>query len=244
MGELTNQPDFPIDFMRPTRIRFVNVGNAIDGGVNGVGEAISIETSGGGMMTATLENMVLEGPDERFEVLSWLGSRLNGGFRNIVVPLVNDKVGPFPIIGGAVRPIIKGIPHSDGSLFTDGSGYSQSTVYGQLTAAAGLNAGVINVRVFGAARKVFRWSDWFSIYHETKGWRIYRSWELISQTDEENPVSQIAISPPLREPVTSGTRIELARPRCIMKLAKGQTVPFEYSGYYSSRPSISFVEAF
>lgn len=244
MGDLTNQPDFPVDFLRPTRIMFDNVGNAVDGGVNGVGEAISLETSGGGMMTAMMENMMLEGPDERYEVLSWLGSRLNGGFRNIVVPLVNDKVGPFPVINGGMRPIVRGITHSDGSLFSDGSGYSQSTVYGEATANAAVNAGIISLRVYGAARKVFRWSDWFSIMHPTKGWRIYRSWELIEQSGGENPVSRIAISPPLREAIKVGDRIELARPRCVMKLARGQTVPWGYSGFYSSRPSVSFVEAF
>lgn len=242
MGELTNQPDFPIDFMRPTRISFDLVGNAVDGGVNGVGEASSIETSGGGMWMASIENMMLEGPDERFEVLSWLGARLNGGFRNIVVPLVNDKIGAFPVIGGAVRPIIKGIPHSDGSLFTDGSGYSQATVYGEVVAMD--STGILRVRVYGGARKVFRWSDFFSIYHETKGWRLYRSWELLDQTEEENPVSRIAISPPLRETVPIGTRIELARPRSVMKLQRGQTVPWSYQGFYSSRPTLSVVEAF
>lgn len=244
MGELTNQPEFPVDFMRPTRIRFDNAGSAIDGGMNGVGEAISMGTSGGGMITATYEGMMLQGPDERFEVLSWLGARLNGGFRNIVVPLVNDKVGPFPVINGAARPIIKGIPHSDGSLFSDQSGYSQATVWGEITEAAALRAGILTMRVYGASRTVFRWSDWFSIYHLKKGWRVYRSWDLIDKTDEENPVYRIAIAPPLREAVTVGTRVEFARPRCVMKLQYGQTIPWEYEGWYSSRPTVSFVEAF
>lgn len=244
MAVYTNQPDFPVDFLRPTRAIFDNPGSAMDGGVNGQGEGISIETSGGGIITAVYENMVLEGPDERHEIINWLGARLNGSHRFINVPFVTDKIGPFPVINGAARPIITGIPHSDGSLFSDGAGYSQASVYGEMTAGAALNAGVLSVRVYGAARRVFRWSEWFSIYHPNKGWRIYRSWELIDQTDGANPVSQIAISPPLREAVTAGTRIELARPRCVMKLSRGQTLPWDYSGYYSSRPTVSFTEAF
>lgn len=286
MGALTSQPDFPIDFLRPTRISFDTVGNEVDGGVNGVGESTSIETSGGGMWTAMIEGMVLEGPDERYEVISWLGARLNGGFRNIVVPLVNDKIGAFPIIGGSPRPIIKKIRHApplkpitaeiswtsafgveellnwdsdlgvqslewdngtdtpiaDGALFSDSSGYSQATVYGEVVAME--STGVLRVRVYGGARKVFRWSDFFSIHHPNKGWRLYRSWELLDQTVEENPISRIAIQPPLREAVSVGDRIELARPRCVMKLARGQTVPWAYSGWYSSRPTVNFVEAF
>ena len=33
MGALIGQPDFPIDFLRPTRISFDTVGNEVDGGV-------------------------------------------------------------------------------------------------------------------------------------------------------------------------------------------------------------------
>lgn len=243
MAVYTNQPDFPVDFLRPTRAIFDNPGSAVDGGVNGVGESISIETSGGGIITATYENMVLEGPDERHEVINWLGARLNGSFRFINVSIVNDKIGPFPVIQGTPRPIIKGIPHSDGSLFSDGAGYSQATAYAEITGSAAVNAGIISMRVFGASRPL-RWSDWFSIYHPTKGWRAYRYWEVQDKTDEENPVYRLAISPPLREAVNTGDRVELARPRCVMRLARGTTVPFEYSGWYSSRPTISFVEAF
>ncbi|MBY5465291.1 hypothetical protein [Rhizobium leguminosarum] len=244
MAVYINQPMFPVDFLRPKQARFDNPGSGFDGGVNGVGEPISVETSGGGIVTCTYSEMVLEGPDERFEVLNWLGARLNGGFRFINVPVVNDKIGPFPVIRGTRRPIITGIPHSDGSLFSDGSGYSQATVYGEVTEDAALNAGILSMRVYGASRGVFRWSDFFSIYHPTKGWRVYRSWELIDKTDEENPVYRLALAPPLREAVTAGTRVELARPRCVMKLPKGVTIPWEYSGWYSSRPTVQFTEAF
>ncbi len=244
MAIYINQPMFPVDFLRPTRASFDNVGSGFEGGVNGLGESISVETSGGGIITASYQGMVLEGPDERHEVLNWLGARLNGGFRFINVPIVNDKIGMFPTIRGTQRPIITGIPHSDGSFFSDGSGYSQATVWGELTEDVALNAGIISVRVYGASRQAFRWSDWFSIYHDVKGWRAYRSWKLISQTEEENPVSRIAISPPLRQATPAGTRVELARPTCVMKLSKGQTVPWEFDGWYHARPNISFTEAF
>nr|WP_234841727.1 hypothetical protein [Sinorhizobium meliloti] len=72
------------------------------------------------------------------------------------------------------------------------------------------------MRVYSAARPL-RWSDWFSIYHPTKGWRAYRYWEVISKPDDANPVYTHAIAPPLREAVAAGTRVELARPMCCMK---------------------------
>ncbi len=244
MAVYINQPTVPIMYLRPTRASFDNPGSAIDGGVNGLGESTSIKTSGGGIVTATYERCVLQADDtERHEVINWLGARGNGGYRFFNVPIVNDLIGPFPVINGKKRPIIRGIPHSDGSFFSDGSGYSQATVYGEITEAAGLGAGILKMRVYGAARPL-RWSDWFSIYHPTKGWRAYRYWEVISKTNGTNPLYTLAIAPPLREAVTAGTRVELARPMCVMKFPRGFTLPWDYEGWYQSRPTLQFTEAF
>lgn len=120
MAICTGQPAVPIMYLRPTRASFDNPESALDGGVNGLGEAISIETSGGGIVTATYEECVLLGDDtERHEIINWLGARGNGGYRFFNVPILNDGIGPFLFIDGKRRPIIKGIPHSDGSFFCD-----------------------------------------------------------------------------------------------------------------------------
>jgi hypothetical protein len=242
MAGYTGQPTVPIQYLRPTRASFDVVGSAMDGGRNGLGQSISIEMAGGGLVTATYERCVLQGDDmERHEVINWLGARGNGSFRFFNVPIINDGIGPFPVINGKRRPIIGGIPHSDGSLFSDDSGYSQATVYGEITEV--VHSGIIKMRAFGLARPL-RWSDWFSIYHPTKGWRAYRYWDVISKTDEANPVYTLAMAPPLREAVTVGTRVELARPMCVMKFPAGFTLPWDYEAWYQSRPSLQFVEAF
>eukprot|EP00913_Durusdinium_trenchii_P008088 g7585.t1 len=187
--------------------------------------AITIDFSGGGVVTATYERCMIEADDtERHEVINWMGAYGNGGYRFFTVPIINDGIGPFPVINGRRRPIIKGIPHSDGSLFTDGSGYSQATVYGEITEAANVGAGIIRMRIYGAARDL-RWSDWFSIYHPTKGWRAYRYWEVIDKTDEANPVYTLGIAPPLREAIIVGTRA--ARLRDERFYQQGYDLPFQ-----------------
>lgn len=242
MAGYTGQPTVPIQYLRPTRASFDVVGSAMEGGRNGLGQSISIEMSGGGMVTATYERCVLQGDDmERHEVINWLGARGNGSFRFFNVPIINDGIGPFPVINGKRRPIISGIPHSDGSLFSDDSGYSQATVYGEITEV--VHSGIIKMRAYGLARPL-RWSDWLSIYHPNKGWRAYRYWDVISKTDEANPVYTLAMAPPLREAVTVGTRVELARPMCVMRFPAGFSLPWDYENWYSSRPTLSFVEAF
>lgn len=244
MGSFINQPTVPIMYLRPTKAYFDVVGAGISGGTNSFSEDITIETAGGGRVICNYERCVLQADDtERHEVINWLGARMNGGFRFANVSIINDGIGPFPIINGKRRPIIDHIPHSDGSLFSDTSGYSQATVYAVITANAVVGAGVIQMQVFGATRPL-RWSDWFSIYHPTKGWRAYRYWEVQSVSSDENPIYTLAISPALREAITVGTRVELARPTCVMKFPKGFTLPWEYEANYQSRPTLNFTEAF
>ena len=244
MATYVNVPTVPIRYLRPQRATFDVVGSSLDGGVNGLREAISIGTSGGGRLICTYGQCWLDGQDtERHEVINWLGARGNGGSRFFNVPIINDEIGPFPIVDGRRQPVISGISHSDGSLFTDGAGYSQGTVFGELTADAAVGAGVIAMRVYGAAR-FLRWSDWFSIYHPTKGWRAYRHWEVIHRTDEASPVYTLAIGPALREAAPAGQRVEFAEPKCVMKFPQGFTLPLEYESWYRSRPTIQFAEAF
>jgi hypothetical protein len=253
MAQYINNPTVPVLYLRPKRAAFDVIGNSIDGGVNGTGQSISMEMSGGGRVTAVYEQCVLQGDDtERHEVINWLGARGNGGFRFFNVPIINDGIGPFPIIRGKRRPIIDGIPHSDGSLFSDTSGYSQATVWGKMTADAALGAGQLSMRVYGAARPL-RWSDWFSISHPTKGWRTYRYWEsqkigegveTVSGADVAYVDYLLGIAPSLREAAVTDTRVELARPMCVMKFAQGFTLPWDYEAWYQSRPTLQFVEAF
>ncbi|RVG73041.1 hypothetical protein CN223_26790 [Sinorhizobium meliloti] len=242
MAVYTNQPTLEANFLAPVKTIYDVTGSSIDGGRNGVGEGQTIEMSGGGIVTATYEDCKIKNP-EHYEYVNWLGARLNGGFRFINVPIITDWFGPFPKVGGIPSPTVKDIPHSDGSYFSDGAGYSQATVYGEITEAAVLNAGIIKMRVYGLNRPL-RWSDWFSIYHTTKGWRAYRYWQVISKTSEENPVYTLAIAPPLREAVAVGTRVEFARPRFVAKFKSDFTLPSVVEAFFVTQQSIQFVEAF
>jgi len=237
-----NVPTLAADFLGPASVSVDVLGSSISGGRNGVGESQTIEMSGGGLLTATYTDCKLTQP-EQYEYVNWLGARLNGGFRYINVPIITDWFGPFPKIRKLAAPYASHIPHSDGALFSDTSGYSQATVYGEITEAANLNAGIIEMRVYGLARPL-RWSDWFSIYHPTKGWRAYRYWEVISVTAGDNPVYRLAIAPPLREAVTVGTRVEFARPRFVAKFKDGFTLPSVVEAFFVTQQTIQFSEAF
>ncbi len=247
-----NQPTLDIDFIKPQRMSFDVVVNAIEGGRNGFGQTITMETTGGGIVSGSYQNCWVQAREEH-EYTNWLSARLTGGFRFINVPLKTDWMGPFPVYDRWPITAISNIPHSDGSHFSDTSGYSQSTVWGKFTADAALNAGIISIRVYGASRPL-RHSDWFSVYHPTKGWRVYRYWdvlsvsaestETVSGTDYSYKDYTLAIAPALREAVSEDDRIEFARPKFCAKLAPGASIPWEVQGFWQSQPTLSFVEAF
>ncbi|KQV33147.1 MULTISPECIES: hypothetical protein [unclassified Rhizobium] len=252
MAVYTDLPTLEANFLAPLKTTFDVVGSSIEGGRSATGETVSMEMSGGGIVTATYDDCKIR-DEEQFEYINMLGARLNGSFRFINVPIPTDWFGPFPIINKIRRPIITGIPHSDGSYFDDGSGYSQTTVWGKITASAALNAGIVRMRVYGLSRPL-RWSDWFSIYHPTKGWRAYRYWEVLdrysdgTETIDGTPTPYqeylLAIAPPLREAVTSGTRVEFARPRFVARFPAGFTLPSVIEAFFVTQQSIQFTEAF
>jgi len=241
VADYLNVPTLNIDFMKPRRMRFHAPGGGIDGARNGLGQSITIEMTGGGIVTGSYEECFVQAPEEH-EYANWIDAVMSGSFRFMNVPIKTDWAGPFPEINGIPTPIVSGIPHSDGSLFSDGSGYSPSTVSAETTASAALNAGILNLSIAGAPRAL-RWADWFSIKHATKGWRAYRYWKVISGTVAD-PIYSLAISPPLREATASGTKVEFARPRCVMQFPSGFSAPWEVEGFWRANPSFQFVEAF
>ncbi|RWQ16086.1 hypothetical protein [Mesorhizobium sp.] len=251
MGRYTGLPTLDIDFIKASEMSFDSKGGGLEGGRNGLGESVTIETTGGGVFIASYENCFAQRPEEH-EYINWVAARMNGSFRFMNVPIRSDWMGPFPTVNGVPKPIIGGIPHSDGSLFSDGSGYSQATVFGTVGANAALNAGQMTINIFGASRRL-RWSDWFSISHTVKGWRVYRYWEASDPVDVTVDVDGVSYSGsqyvisldrPLREAVIAGTRIEFARPRCVAKFPVGFTLAWRARGFMQSSVSFQFVEAF
>lgn len=251
MGNCLNLPTLYIDFLKVDALEFDVPGTSVEGGRNMLGEPISIGMTGGGLVVGSY-SVIVHDP-EQIEYINMLGGRLNGSHRNINLPIRTDSFGPFPIVAGRPAPIVGGIPHSDGALFSDDAGYSQSTVFGRFAAPAALNAGQVTVDIFGASRKL-RWSDWFSVYHAArKGWRAYKYWEVSEPTAVTTVFEGVVVTghrytlsivPALRAAVALGDRIEIARPRFVAKFPADFTLPWREDLIHMDRPTISFVEAF
>ncbi|WP_428412295.1 hypothetical protein [Pararhizobium sp.] len=252
MAGYLSVPTLEANFLHAVKATFDVQGSGLEGGRNGNGESVSMEMTGGGIVTASYENCLIK-DKEQYEYVNWLGARLNGSFRYINVPIITDWFGVFPTINGLPSPFAPGVPHSDGAYFDDGSGYATKTVYGKVLENAGLNSGTLKLRLYGASRDI-RWSEWFSIYHPTKGWRAYRNWDVLAKSAAGSEVDSgatrsfkdytLALAPPLREAVTAGTRVEFARPRFVAKFPTGFTLPSVVEAFFVTQQSMQFVEAF
>lgn len=242
MASFIGLPTVEIDFLAPERADTDTKGAANEGGRNLLGESSPMELSGGGIVTMALSGCKIVS-EEQHEYICKLGARLNGGFRLINVPIPTDWWGPFPRIGQVKAPYVTGIPHSDGALFSDGSGYSQATVSGEMVTGAAVNAGILHINAYGLNRPL-RHSDWFSIYHENKGWRAYRYWDVIDAPVSPDGAYALAITPPLREATPAGARIEFARPRFVGRFPADFTLPSTVEAFFVTKHDIRFTEAF
>lgn len=244
MSRYTNLPTLAVDFLKPLRRDFDTPGGGLSGGRNSYGQGLTAEFSGGPVVVGAYEECSVQSPEEH-EYASWVAARCNGRFRFVNVPIKTDWEGPFARdLRGFPQVAVK-TTHSDGTTFSDGSSYWQPTVWGEITEGAALNAGIVKLQLFGAGR-LLRHTDWFSIYHEDKGWRAYRYWEVrdIDNPEAESPVYTLALEIPLREAVAVGQRAEFARPRCAMKFPDGFTLKVPAEGFWMSSPTLRFTEAF
>jgi hypothetical protein len=242
MSVFTGLPTLNVKFLRPKSMSFDTPGGGINGGKNILEQGITIGLTGGPIITGAYDQCNIY-HEEQFQYINQIGARMNGSHRYMNVPIITDYSGPFPKNAQGVRQaVISGIPHSDGSFFSDGSGYSQNTVTATINPAP-LNAGVVTVTITGAARDI-RFSEWFSIYHPNKGWRAYRNWDIISMSGTEPRTYVLAISPSLREAVASTSEARFSRPLCVMKFPQGFTLPFAAQLYWEYLADLKFEEAF
>lgn len=170
------------------------------------------------------------------QILEWRGiiADLQGGLEDIIISPFDHLRAP---VYDGLPPVIKGIPHSDGSFFSDGSGYSQSTIKVKVAAGLGLRAtsAVLNIEAAGPIKRGMYFSIW-------NGMRP--SMHIITKPPEVNG-SQVTISflPPLRAAAAAGTDVDFADPKLVMNLASPDSGELALDMGRWSRPSIELEES-
>jgi hypothetical protein len=237
---------YSISMLPPAEMSIDILGSAIEGGRSLNGDTNAIDFTGGGRWSVKYQRIPVFVPAQH-RYWQRLRNILNGSVRTMIVPMLTDYVAPYPL-GTDGEPMlpIGGITYSDGALFSDLVGFSQGNIDAVLVGAHALNAGTLTFQVINGSR--LEGGETFSFLHETKNFRAYGIADIDSitpedTTDGQNVTYVVAIRPTLREAVADGTPLDFYRPRCLMRLEAGTSLPWEPFGWYQGAPSISFVEA-
>ncbi len=189
--------------------------------------------SDAGYWVATLSDFPVVTRDQ---ILEWRGiiADLQGGLEDLII-------GPFdhfraPVHSG-LPPVMTGIPHSDGSPFSDGAGYRQSSIKVILTSSLALRAtsAVLTIEAAGPLRRGMLFTIWTgprpSMYIITK------------EPEISGNRATIKFLPPLRAAAPAGTEVDFADPKLVMNLASPDSgeLPLDMGRW--SRPSIELEES-
>lgn len=233
--------EYDLCALTPSEVSMDVVGVSIEGGRSLSGVTQAIDYSGGGFIAATYGGINI-GTRSQHRYWSKLGANLNGSVTPIIVPLWTDYIAPRNAAGlppGGIE--FGGIPHSDDSLFHDAVGYSQRFADAVLGGAgAAVNAAQLVITM--PAGFALEGGEWFAIQHPVRNWRAYRIKEVVSVLGQ---AFTCIIGPPLREAVTAGEAVIFTRPKCLMRLPAGETLPWTWvaPGVIASL-TVNFVEAF
>ncbi|MEH6721289.1 MAG: hypothetical protein V7704_20620 [Aurantimonas endophytica] len=218
---------FPVGALRPQSIDF-NLTPQNTRGATSLTGGSQVIASSAGLWTATVRGIRVYGRDN---LLLWrtLEARLEGTLNPILIPVCQGNRQPYP----AVQPIAYGgIPHGDGTSFSDGSGYYQRAIDASLlfSVPRGAVQAWINVTVGGDLEP----GQYFSL-----GERLYR---IKSIEKVSGAASFVKFWPTAREAAPAGTRVEFDKPHCKMRLRSDDGMALATEMNKRANPTIELQE--
>lgn len=111
-----------------------------------------------------------------------------------------------------------GVPHSDGSSFSDMSRYSSPLPQAQVTDSWLMTSSFLKIGMSADAEILG--GEEFSIFYSEAGYRLYR---IIALVGQEGHTFEVEITPPLREDTPHGTLVEFAQPLCTMRMTNAES---------------------
>lgn len=190
-----------------------------------------------GYWVATLTGFPIVTPEQ---ILEWRGliADLQGGLEDLVISAFDTFQAP---VVGDLPPVITGIPHSDGSFFSDGSGYSQSTIHVKLEADAALRATTARLLIEEAGP--LKRGMYFSRRETTPVGIRPRMYMITKPPEIDGNIANITFLPPLRSDAVAGEDLDFADPKATMNLASPDVgaLPLEMGRW--SRPTLELEES-
>jgi hypothetical protein len=210
----------------PRSIKFWIDARSQTGGASQTGVE-QTRASSGGLWRATLGSIPIMTREKR-NIWRALEAQIQGRTNEVIVPVFSlDQ----PEVDGLTY--IKGIPHSDGSFFSNGAGYAQGVISAAFTSAAALRATQITIAIGGGSIEPGQ-------YFSAPTGRLYRIASIVSTSGNDVTLN---VWPPFREAVDAGISANFHWPTCKMKLASDDAMAAEFDLGRFASPSVEFIEA-
>jgi hypothetical protein len=190
-----------------------------------------------GFWVATLSNFIVRTPEQ---IREWRGliADLQGGLNDLVIGAFDCRQAPR--VAGR-PPVIGGITHSDGSLFSDKSGYRQSTIKVVAARDAAVRATSLRINVQEAGK--LERGMYFTIWSLVAGVMLPRMYMLTKTPEVSGSAATIQFLPPLRVAVKEGDEVDFADPKLAMNLASDDGGDLDIRMRRFSSPSLELQES-
>lgn len=228
---------FPTHLFNPAAVILRPVGSVLEGGESLDGETDTIRTDGGGHWRVTLSGIQLIDPDLIRAWRVW-EDHLDGGTMAVLVPVVDIRQAPRPMIGGQLARPSALLPQSDNPYFPEALGFATPLIEATVVAGAALRATQLEILIARGAR--LRGGEIFALNHAEAGRRIYRVGQVISRAGQS---AVVTIRPPLREAVEADQAADFDWPSLKCTLIPNSEISPMIENARHASVDISFREA-
>ncbi|MGO1160537.1 hypothetical protein ACTOV4_01105 [Brucella sp. C7-11G] len=197
-------PIWPRSVLKPKRASF-NIASRTLAGPSSVSGLSQVSASDAGIWKATFADIIIKRGSSAVLAYSAIAMLLEGRLLPILLPRCGAHQPYEPDWSG----LLKGVPHSDTSPFSDAALYRSRAIDIRLTSNIPLRGTTANVALVTAGQ--LQPGQDFSV-----GERMYRIRTV--QMNGANAAT-ITFRPPAREAVAAGTEMEFDNPVCRMRLA-------------------------
>lgn len=218
--------EFPYDTLKPSAHRLDILGQTVTGGLSQSGQQQRVNATGGGLWGLQLDFNTLR-KVEQIKAWNRIRYRSHGGVVPVNVSICELRFAPRA-----------GVPHSDGTPFSDFSLYRWYGAGASLTANAALRATTATMNFEGGADPTDGGFFFSMSYGDGRHELHFVEYAVASGDDYI-----VTFIPPLRAAHTIGDDVELAHPKCTYVLAQPDAMSISIrNARFGEGPAAAFVE--
>lgn len=174
--------------------------------------------------------------NEQVKAWNTMEAVLGGRSNTALVPALDCKRAPWPLVNGKPVTDLGNVPFSDGTFFDDGSGFGQLVI--AATAESDIEAGAV-----AAVIRIARGGALEAGHHFSVGERLFRIVRILSANPSgQDVVYSVKLALPAREAVGAGSTLNFDNPMFRAVLATDDEMALDLHLFKFGMATINWVE--